>query len=119
MRAALRSIHSPDAPHFPAYTPENPYHFGILIQALIGPEGGVGEESFDFQVCTASWLADQVPPSGFVFGRHYVVLQRFDASLITEALKDLCEQTTGSDWSAVAKQLARYGKWEFEDYQEL
>jgi Immunity protein 8 len=114
-KAVLRRLHSPDAPDMSSYVPEDPDRFAILVQAMIGPEGDEGEESFDFLVCTPEWLADRVADEGHEFGRHHLIVARYDPELINRALHELCETATG-EWSAVATYLARYGKWEFEDY---
>jgi hypothetical protein len=52
-------------------------------------------------------------------GRHHLVVNRYDLELIRGAIEDLCREATGSDWSSVAEYLARFSKWEFEDYREI
>lgn len=118
IRPVLRRFHSPDALNFDNYSSLPPGHFGLLVQAMIGPEGAPGEESFDFVVCTPSWLAERVADDGYVFGRHYLIVKSFDLAVIRTAIVDLCKQASGPDWESVANYLSRFGKWEFEDFQE-
>ncbi len=118
-KAALRRLHSPDAPDLGSYTPVDLRRFGILVQAMIGPKGEQGEESFDFLVCTPAWLADQIASQGYEFGRHYLFVSRYDPELITRVLHELCDRASGPDWDSVAQYLGRYGKWEFEDYANV
>lgn len=118
IKACLRRVHSPDVPDLNAYVPHDQDRFGILVQAMIGPEDGEGEESFDFLVCTPAWLADRIAMSGPVFGRHHLFLSHYHSDLLHELLRGLCERASGPDWESVAAFLGRYGKWEFEDYRE-
>lgn len=118
IQAELRRLHSPDAPKLDDYTPSTPEHFGILVQAIIGPKAGLGEESFDFMVCTPSWLGEQVARAGYIVGRHHLVVDHYDMKAIRAVIQDLCRQAVGPNWASVAAYLARFGKWEFEDYQE-
>lgn len=119
VRAQLRYLHSPDLPDLEHGAPADPEDFCILVQAMVGPRGEEGEESFDFLVCTPRWLSAQAPPEGFLFGRHYLFLWRYDYKLLRRVIEDLCARAEGPDWGAVAARLARYGLWEFEDYVEL
>ncbi len=118
MHAKLRYLHSPDVPDMATYTPEDPTHFSILVQAMVGPRGEQGEESFDFIVCTPRWLEATLSQDGFVFGRHYLIVPRYDYYLIWQAIEDLCNRTDGPDWTTIANKLGRYGQWEFEDYRD-
>lgn len=118
MKLELLRLHSPDTLNLQYYEPEYPDCFCILVQAIVGLKGKPGEESFDFLVCTPNWLASKVSEAGYVFGRHYLFLLRYDYNLILQAIEKLCAQAEGQDWETIANYLGRYGKWEFEDYKE-
>ena len=121
VRAELRALHSPDMIDLQGSRPADPAHFGILVQALVGPVGEQGEESFDFVVCTPTWLAEEATrqsAAGFWFARNVLVLDHYDYETLRRAIADLCQRSTGPTWSEVATKLSRYGAWEFEDYRE-
>ena len=115
-RAALRRLHSPDVHDLKTFVPPDPFRFGLLIQAMIGPEDEDGEESFDFFVCTPQWLNEELEHKQHVLGRHRLFVRRYDMLSIERVMKHLCSQAAGSDWSEISEFLSRYGKWEFEDY---
>ena len=116
IRAELRYLHSPDVFDLPNYQPNQADYFCLLIQAMIGPKGESGEESFDFMVCTPQWLTDQISKTGYFLGKNYLLLLNYNYSLIWLVIKQLCDEIEGKDWETVANSLSRYGKWEFEDY---
>lgn len=112
----MRKLISPDLVNLQSDMPDDPDYFCILIQAIVGPSDGPGEESFDFLVCTASWIATGVEKDGFLFGRHYLVIKAYSFELIYNTIDSLCHRIWGDNWNDVATKLSRYGKWEFEDY---
>jgi hypothetical protein len=116
MKATIRGLHSPDVADLSSHVPDDPAKFGFLLQALLGPDDGLGEESFTFLVCTPAWLDEQLTDDGHLFVRHYLLVKRFDWRVILEALTELCVRSAGPSWSAVSTMLSRYGQWEFEDY---
>lgn len=117
MRAEIKALHSPDLDDLRTSQPDDPVNFGILVQAMIGPAGEDGEESFDIMVCTPSWLTAKLAEQGPVWGRHHLFLPRYDYAAIKSAIQALCDAAEGESWDQVATYLARYGQWEFEDYQ--
>jgi hypothetical protein len=117
MNAVLKRLHSPDVADLHNYRPREP--FQVLIQAMIGPDSGPGEESFDFLVCSPSWLAQEVADGGYQFGRHRLVVAQFDLAVIRNAIESICEGAEGDDWRTIAGQIARHGRWEFEDYKPI
>jgi hypothetical protein len=116
VQATLRRLHSPDVDNLETYVPLVPECFGILVQAMFGPEGAEGEESFDILVCTPAWLAERVQSVGFLSGRNQLVVSSFNFSQLRDFIVEYGKSATGETWRDVAKKLARLGKWEFEDY---
>ena len=115
MKAALRTVVSPDLDDLLDWQPDEP-DFAILVQLLVGPADGPGEESFDVVVCTAGWLATAAR-SGPFDARHHTVVDYFDWPTLRDYFEQQVEGCTGEDWHEVAEKLSRIGHWEFEDYQ--
>ncbi len=99
--------------------PEDPECFSLSVEALIGVRGVElsGEEIFNFLVCTPRWLATEVLNEGYVFGKDYLFLPRYDYALMRRAIEALCDRAEGPDWNTVAAYVAQYSLWEFENYQ--
>ena len=119
IQAELRAPYSVDLPcgELERYAPEDPTNVGFLVTAAIGPKDAEGVEVFDVFVCTPRWLADNIADDGFAWGRHKLILPRWDYGLLLAAITDLCAKAVGPDWDSVAARLARYTAWEFEDEQ--
>lgn len=117
MRAQIKRLHSPDVLDLKSYKPDSSNCFGFLLQVMAGPEGGEGEESFDVLVCTPQWLRLNHPPSEIVIGRHHLIVQEYEYGRLEAFLEDYCRHCEGETWQAIAEQLSRLGKWEFEDYK--
>lgn len=117
MRAELKRLHSPDA-DLRSYKPSPEQAFSILVQAMVGHEGGAAEESFNFVVCSPEWLHQRYLETGApIFGASHIVVDDFDYMEIEAAIKKLCRSIEGRDWSEIASKLGRYGSWEFADYR--
>ena len=115
MKATVRYFHSPDV-DLATYRPDDPSDAGVLIQIIAGPLDGPGEESFDVFVCTLHWLDRRVRTVGPLVGRHYLVVEAFDAPRIQEFLTNEVESSHDETWLELAAKIGRIGKWEFEDY---
>lgn len=117
VRAELKFLRSPDADPLNTFRPNG--DFGILVQALVGPEGAKGEESFDFLVCTPEWFASDCLPrtDSIATGRHVLFVRQFNYQTLENFVRSYCASCEGQTWSDVADKLARLGHWEFEDYR--
>jgi hypothetical protein len=117
VRAELKRLHSPDAYDLRAFIPLRPDHFGLFVQAMVGPTGDDSEESFDFMVCTPAWLAGQVQIEGPLLVRHHVVVAAYDFNALERFVRSFCEECTGATWREAGAKVGRLGRWEFEDYR--
>lgn len=117
VQAELRAPYAVDLPgdDLEHYVPIDPTDVGFLVTAAIGPKDADGVEVFDFFVCTPRWLAANVPADSYEWGRHKLILPRWDYGLLLVAITELCATAVGPDWGSVAVRLARYGAWEFEE----
>jgi hypothetical protein len=113
VEAELKKLHSPDVSDLRRFRPVGP--FGILVQAMVGPQGDKGEESFDIMVCTPDWFAANMDEE-IVNGRHYLFVKQYDYPALRFYIEDFCKSCKADSWRGVAEKLSRLGHWEFEDY---
>ncbi|MDM8178144.1 immunity 8 family protein [Olivibacter sp. 47] len=118
MKAKLKYIHSPDILDLSEFIPEKQNNFSILLQLIVAPLNGEGEESFDIVLCTPQWLIENHQISDIIIGRHYLIVFEYNYSRIYNKLKELIENIDGENWDDIGMKVGRIGKWEFEDYQE-
>ena len=98
--------------------PDNPDNFAFLLQAMVGPEGQAGEESFDIEVCTPRWLEETYGRSEIIIGRHHLIVREYNYQRIVAAINEFLQGCSGNNWNEVALKVSRLGRWEFEDYIE-
>lgn len=116
MKAEIKRLHSPDVSELHTWLPEDPACFGFLLQVMVGPAGGDGEESFDFLVCSPAWLRRKYGADAVVRGRHQLLLFSYDFDRLVSAVAKIVEEADGETWDEVASKISRYGGWEFEDF---
>ncbi len=114
MQAELKRLHS-DIFDLEHYRPEKEA-FGISVQALFGPKGTNGEESFGFTICTPQWFSER-HDGEIILGLHYLIVPSYDYAKIIGFISKFASGCLGKDWKEVARKLSRLGSWEFEDYQ--
>ena len=117
VRAELKRLHSPDVHDLRTYKPENDHNFGLLLQLMVGPYGESGAESFDVLLCTPEWLKQHNKASDLVWGRHLLIVFKYDHDRLFHFLQEYCAQCSGNTWKEIAEKLGRVAKWEFEDYK--
>jgi hypothetical protein len=96
--------------------PDDPADVSEWVRVMAGPSDGPGEESFDVHVCTPTWLQREVARTGFIVGRHLLIVDVWDAAVVVNTLTGLFSGTFGGHWGDIAPKLCRIGFWEFEDY---
>ena len=116
MKAVLKRLHSPDIHDLENYQPEDPKKFGFLLQAMIGPEGQNGEESFDIEVCTPKWLEETYNDDQVVIGLYHLIVRKYNYQKIVLAIKGFLLDCYGENWNEIVEKVSRLGKWEFDGY---
>lgn len=117
MRARLRDIFCSDI-NFETYKPEDEICFGFSIEAQIGPEDEEGTDYFQIMVCTPDWIKANYSDWGAVWGRHMLIVFKYDLNEIKSAINRYAESCVADDWETLALKLSNMGYWEFEDYQQ-
>lgn len=116
MRATLKGLHSPDIDDLENWSPgDEP--FGFLLQAMIGPSDGPGEESFDLTVCTPEWFAAHRMEAGIVMGSRTLFVSAYDYRAVKAFLERAAQRAEGKNWREIAESLSWLGTWEFENYR--
>lgn len=116
MRAAVK-VWTIQHDHLECVQVTDPSDVGEWIRVMAGPAGEAGEESFDLLVCTPAWLAREVAKNGPQVGRHYLIVESWDAARVRSIVTHLFERETAENWPRLGEKLARLGHWEFEDYR--
>jgi hypothetical protein len=123
MRAEIRSIRSSDADVLDSglpveeWQPSDPETFYVYLEIEVGVRDELGEDVFGVDVCSPKWLLHQEGAGkGYLWARHRLILWRWNFKLVRQAIEELVRRVEGPDWTSVANELARYMKWEFEDY---
>jgi hypothetical protein len=102
-----------------SYKPEDPRNFSLVLRLMVGPRGQPGEESFDITICTPASLAEQCAASGFVLGRHQLIVAAYVPSMIMDVVTRLVARCSGLSWTEVSSKIARIALGEFEDYKAV
>ncbi len=116
MKARLDGIYSIDLPEGPPQLPGDSSNCWIVVQADIGPVGRSGADTFTFYVCTHKRMEQILESEGWQFGRHLLIVERFDWKVVEAAIRRLVEDHEEADWNALAAKLGQYGQWEFADH---
>ena len=111
IRPTLRRLHSPDLEE--PKLPPDPCNCIVLLQALVGPDHGPGEESFDFCVVTPTHLGEQHGPQ---WGRGLLIVESFDWSVVRRMLEERLSSVVGATWQDVGLELNKELRWEFDNY---
>jgi hypothetical protein len=115
MRAELKGMHSPDVDLAdPAAVRAAD---DVLVQLMIGPVGGAGEEAFDLVVRASSGSAQDASGRGFRMADHALVLDRIDTAEVRRYIVDFLRDLEGPTWDALARAIGRIARWEFAGYR--
>lgn len=112
MQAKVKHIHSPDVYNLEDFAPSGP--FCILIQIMVGPQGGNAEESFSVQVCNVEWITEKANVAHVFFAYDMLIVENYSYRLIESCILKRFESIHGNSWSEIALKLSKLAAWEFE-----
>ncbi len=78
LNAEIRRLHSPDVDTFEHFRPPCDDDFALIIQVIVGPQGTIGEESFDVELITPKRLAARIRDGGPQCGRHLLIVNEYN-----------------------------------------
>src|SRR5271168_4976155 len=105
MQPTLRRLHSPDIPDLETYAPVEDDKFGFLLQVMVGPTNGNGEESFDVVVCTPKWLLEKYKDSDILLGLHKVIVFKYDYARLRGFIDKFLANCSGTNWTEIAHKV--------------
>lgn len=109
----LKHLLSADVPNLQRYRPEAEA-FALFVQAIVGPRGQDGEESFGFTICSPEWIKEHcVEP---MLGVHLLIVPSYEYDRIVRFVSKIIAACAAETWQQCAVKLQRLGGWEFEDY---
>ncbi|MNR82230.1 hypothetical protein D3C72_129850 [compost metagenome] len=91
--------------------------FGLWIGFRVGIKDKEGADDFRVFVCTPEWLKNSEKKT--IWGRHMLIVDRYDLNLIAAELNSQVANCVGEDWLTIAHNLSKFAAWEFEDYKNL
>jgi hypothetical protein len=106
-----------------SFKPLDPTSFNVRLQVFVGGTEGGPVDSFDLDVCTPKWLAEnfnrvwqqhRLPGGRAASGAGVWLVESWDPDGIESTIRQLVASATGSDWKDLANWLGRYIPWEFD-----
>jgi hypothetical protein len=111
----LKHLLCPDVVDLKAYRPGTAA-FSLFVQAVVGPRGAEGEESFGFTICTPDWMKERCVAEPLL-GLHHLIVPSYNYDQIVLFVSRFVDRCAAETWQQVACKLQQLGSWEFEDYQ--
>jgi hypothetical protein len=115
VKAVVRHFISPDV-DLENFYPDDPEDFSFLLEAIVGPAEGEGDELLQFNVCTLASLTPTVASERVFLGRSLVLVDTSKISEILAVVRSAIERVEAESWAKVGARLARLGYYEFEDH---
>src|SRR5205085_793592 len=91
--------------------------FTLFVQAMIGPIGEKGEESFGFTICSSEWIRQNCTEP--MLGLHLLIVSSYDYDRVLQFVSKIVSACGAETWYDCALKPQRLGSWEFEDHHSL
>ena len=96
--------------------PEDLYDFHIPLRVEIGERGKEGVDVFHFVAASPLGLQGEVAEREFKLLRGYILMVRFDWSVIHRAIVNIVNHARSrKNWDEIVEFFNRYGRYDSED----
>jgi hypothetical protein len=118
MKGKIKYLYSADADDLENYIPMEKDNFMLGIEMVVCPIDDIGEEVFQFILCTPKYLSKQLEKEVVIFGRHYIIVREFNYTKLENKLNDFVNSIDEPNWDLLTEKINRIAQSEFEDYQK-
>ncbi len=115
MKAIIKNFDSSDVFDLKGYIPDQSNYFGFPLALHIGSSFEKGEDIFYVFICTPAFILSDFSETNFVWGRHMIIVFKYDWDEIFTAIKEKVEEVSSDTWGDVAHEINKYAGWEFEN----
>ena len=118
MKAEVKALESPGVVDLWDYKPFDYSDFEFRLEMFIGPVGEERTDLFTVTVCGLSAVKGFVPKKDFLIehykekGDHYLVMKRYDYTLLGMYLDNYISKCDSRWWGFIAWQIQKIAKWQ-------
>jgi Immunity protein 8 len=118
MEIEIKNFSSPDILDFKHFVPTDKESFSFLLELEIGIKGKSGADLFSVEVCTPKWLVENYQSIDIVFGRHKIIVFKYDIDNVINTFSQYLNSLDDDSWESIVNQISKMAHWEFEDYKK-
>jgi len=96
-----------------SWAPPDPEDFEFRMDFHACPEGSNSADAFRVRVCSFNWFFREFGGQ-IVSAENTILMPRYDGQELVKFIKNYCASLEGETWEALAAQLTRLGRWEFD-----
>jgi hypothetical protein len=118
MKAEIKALETPGVVDLWDYKADDNGDFKFRLEMFVGPAGKERSDLFTAIVCSPSRVKNFFPKKDFLIiqhrekGVHYIVMKRYDYSILRNFLEDYVHNCRGWWWGFISWQIRKIAKWE-------
>jgi hypothetical protein len=89
--------------------------FWITVDADIGPENGMGAETYTFHVTSPKRLGHMVETGEIQLGRGLLIMNEYNYEQVKQRIATLLKGCKRETWKEVSMTVAKYARWEYDE----
>lgn len=89
--------------------------FWVTVEADIGPENGMGAETFTFHVTSPKRLGFMGMTGEIQVGRGLLIMNDYNYEQVKQRINTLLKGCVRDTWQEVSITVAKYARWEYDE----